>query len=325
MSEMNKLLLLESLDQLLSYNVIGNLQYKNRYVGFSGELSFIQWYSINKPQHHIFDGGYFVPITEKKTCFEDSIYFTVSADNFDQYLPIYRYISKLRLKKYYFIQYDSLTPLNLWKEEDLIGTGRKLLVPDFKVMEFIPDRNEFIEVSLGDFISSYEKKENYNPSNKVPESLRKEWLMKLEKFDESLIKQLYVQRLIFDGFLGFKIKRGIPSDIDCIIMNDEGKLIFIEVKEKDLSKGKVKGFGMDIHRIDALAQLSTTTKLNVAYVVRHVRDQIRREFIEWLSISILDFKEKMDKNAIEGGTGMRSIHSSNPTYICDKRYFTILK
>lgn len=321
----SNLLLLDKLHQLICYNVIGDLQYQNRYVGFNGELSFMEWYSEHRPHHNIFDGGYFMPTVEGNSCYQDSIYFTVSSESFEDYLPIYKHLSYLQLKRYFFIQYDDTIAPENWEQIDLLGTGISLPVPVFKVWEFLTDTASFKEGSINDLLSNYEKIEQYKPVNRVPHELGKRWIAKLEKFDHKLITQLYVQRLIFDGLLGFKVKRGIPSDIDCIVMNEKGKLVFVEVKEKDPSKRGTPGFGMDVHRIESLAHLASATKLNVAYVVRRVKDQVTREFVEWRSISILDFIDKLDENPIEGGTGMRSVHSSNPTYICDLAHFTILR
>lgn len=318
-------LLLEKLHQLLCHNVIGDLQYQNRYVGFNGELSFMEWYVKHRPNHKILDGGYFLPTVEGNSCYKESIYFTVSSDHFDGYIPIYQHLSKLKLKRYFFIRYDDATAPNEWRQVDLLGTGIPLLAPTFKVWEFMTDTASFKEASINDFLSNYERIGQYRPINRVPDELGKKWIAKLEKFDLGLIRQLYVQRLVFDGLLGFKVKKGIPSDIDCIVMNEQGKLVFVEVKEKDPSKRGIPGFGMDVHRIESLAHLASVTKLNVAYVVRRVKDQLTREFVEWRSISILDFIDKLDENPIEGGTGMRSIHSSNPTYICALEHFIVLR
>ena len=44
-----KQLILENLHELLAYNVIGDIQYNFRYIGFNGELSFMEWYQSTHP------------------------------------------------------------------------------------------------------------------------------------------------------------------------------------------------------------------------------------------------------------------------------------
>jgi hypothetical protein len=323
MQPSNKQLILENLHELLAHNVIGDKQYNFRYVGFKGELSFLEWYQATHPNDKLFDGGYFLPTQEYKPCYdESSIYFTVSKQNPEEYTFLYEKLSSLSLKKYFFIQYNNEKQFDEWEQKDLLKNGSPLYVPSLKVFEFRTENSTFQEVTLQEFLDNYHTIEDYRPVNNVPKEKKEEWLEKLKDCDEDQLLQLYMQRLIFDGFLGVKVKKGIPSDIDFISLTAQGILLMIEVKEKDISKGMVKGFGMDIHRIEALRILNEKTGVPIYYVVRRVADQTNREFMEWRVIDIQDFVKNMNRKPITGGTGMRAADTYNPTYLCDINYFT---
>lgn len=319
-----KQLILENLHELLAYNVIGDKQYNFRYIGFNGELSFLEWYRSTHPNDRLFDGGYFLPTEEYKECYDtSSIYFTVSTDNPDDYLFIYNRLAALSLEKYFFIQYTNDKPFDKWDQKDLLKSGVPVYIPVLKVFELSVEDLVFKEVDLTEFTNNYETNAHYRAANRIPESKKNEWLEKLDIFNEDQLLQLYVQRLIFDGFLGFKVKKGIPSDVDCITQTTQGMLLIMEVKEKDISKGLPKGFGMDIGRIESLRILDEKTKIPVYYVVRRVADQINRQFLEWQVISIRNFIKNMDRKPIAGGTGMRMADTYNPTYLCDIKYFVL--
>ena len=119
-----------------------------------------------------------------------------------------------------------------------------------------------------------------------------------------------------------KPEKGIPADIDSVIVDVDGGLSLIEVKEKDRSKRHPVGFGMDIRRRDHLALLQEKTGLRVFYIVREVKDQTAREFAGWHIIPLNKYIAATDgSRAIEGGTGMRSAYSSNPTSVCPVENF----
>ncbi|MDQ8005266.1 MAG: hypothetical protein REI64_10735 [Pedobacter sp.] len=317
-----KQLILENLHELLAHNVIGDIQYNYRYIGFNGELSFLEWYQSTHPNDRLFDGGYFLPTQEYKECYDkSSIYFTVSKDKPEEYAFIYESIAKLSLKKYYFIQYNTEKQFEEWEQKDLLKSENPIHTPELSVFEYLPKDAQFKVVELPEFLANYQINNYYRPKNNIPEAKKTEWIGKLEKFDEEQLLQLYVQRLIFDGFLGFKVKRGIPSDIDCIALTSRGLPLIMEVKEKDLSKGPLNGFGMDLSRIEALRVLEETTGINVYYIVRRVANQTTRDFMEWRVISIKNFIEKMDRKPIAGGTGMRATDTYNPTYLCELNNF----
>ena len=96
----------------------------------------------------------------------------------------------------------------------------------------------------------------------------------------------------------------------------------LEVKEKDLSKREPRGFGMDIRRIRHMRKLSRFLELPFLYVVRQVNNQTERLHMGWHYIEIEEFHAKTkDLAPIEGGFGMRSTRSSNPTKVCPLAFF----
>ena len=147
----------------------------------------------------------------------------------------------------------------------------------------------------------------------------------LNTFDDADLADLYAERLIFDGLLGFGVCKGIPTDIDCIILANDGKIFLIEVKEKDLSKWPPIGFGMDIRRRDDLLTLQQKTGYPVWYIVREVNNQRERHFVQWRVIKLDNYAQATTGlSEIEGGSGMRHFSSSNPTSVCPVKHFTSL-
>lgn len=137
------------------------------------------------------------------------------------------------------------------------------------------------------------------------------------------LMQLYVNRLVFDGYLGFACYKGIPSDIDAIICKNE-QFSLVEIKEKDKSKKPPQGFGMDIGRIESLHKLSLATTWPCYYLVKEINNQQQRELIAWHWIDLRQFiAATVSADIIEGGTGMRSLQSSNPTKVCPYQYFNL--
>jgi hypothetical protein len=65
------------------------------------------------------------------------------------------------------------------------------------------------------------------------------------------------------------------------------------------------------------------SKLNYYLTVRHIDNQKDRKLVGWKMISINDFSKNVKgQKTTEGGTGMRSINSNNPTVICEVKHFT---
>lgn len=309
------------LNVLLSHNVIGDRQYKNRFNGFVGELDFREWFLLNRLWEQHYNGGFLLPTVEKANALDNPIYFTTSTEDPQEYQEIYRRISKLDCKAMYYIQWDSSTPFGKWKKEDLLGVGILLPVPSFLVYVYDVGQDKFIPTIIDEFLDQYNTQEKELKDN-VDIEIKSHFSELLNRFDDHAILDLYVQRLFFDGFIGFKKVRGIPSDVDMIIRSKGGgQLIAFEVKEKDLSKTKPQGFGMDVPRIAFFETFMGKTGIDVYYFVKQIDNQSSRKIIAWRAIHMHDFIKHVGKKSIEGGTGMRSSSSYNPTYICPEKYF----
>lgn len=222
----------------------------------------------------------------------------------------------------FFIQWMDTASIESWDTIDEMGLNLPLPVPPMITYSFDYNANSFHVGNLSDMIDLYKGKARNSPKSKIPLNIKNEFIKKLTAFESNHLLDLYVQRLIFDGFIGFGKIHGIPSDIDLIInAKVKNELIFLEVKEKDLSKGNPKGFGMDVPRIQAIVQLSSTTQIPVFYIVRQVNNQSDRLFLNWRYINMHVFKSHLNETLIEGGSGMGYENGSYPTQICPEKYF----
>lgn len=317
--------IIQNLSTLLSYNVRHETSYKNRYNGFVGELDFREWFLHNRRWDKIYSGGFFVPTLKKANALDNPVYFTTSIDEPQSYGEIYRRIAKLGCKAMYFIKWDSSVPFSTWRKEDLLGVGIPLPVPPFLLYVYDVDQDSFILTTLAKFLNLFTRR-NRPLEDKVSVEFKERFSELLDRFDGGAIMDLYVQRLFFDGFIGLGKVRGIPSDIDMVIRSkDEGQLIAFEVKEKDLTKTEPKGFGMDVKRIAFFETFMDRTGIDVYYMVRQIDNQSSRKIIAWRTIPMRKFIACVDEKDVEGGTGMGLEDSSNPTWICEDRYFKCLE
>ncbi|WP_412471223.1 hypothetical protein [Halobacteriovorax sp. RT-2-4] len=318
--------ILTDLHELVSHNVIGEKQLRPRYLGFRAELDsksiLCTYYS------KVLSGGYIISLDSSESSLNNSIYFTCVPNMADisDYQKVYIELKKLNFKTMYLLIYSE--PFE--DKEVMIFEDKKvsLKCPSFKVMSFNYEENLF-EVcdDLEVFISEFEKV-SVRGRNTFPIGVdyQRMLISSLNHYEKSDLIQLYVERLVFDGFLGFSIKKGKPSDIDAIGILDDGTIELIEIKEKDLPKVNRKGFGLDTPRIRDFQQIEKLTGLNYRLFVRHVNNQKDRKLLNWLCIAISDFVEDVvGESEVEGGTGMRSQYSKNPTKICSFEKFTIVE
>lgn len=242
------------------------------------------------------------------------------------YERIYNRISRLDCAGLYFIQYDRDTDPSNWELKDIMGIGVPLPVPKFKTVVYDAKSKVFNPVTIETLRAHYEPAERPNKCRyPIEAGLVRSHIAKLVDYHSDDLLGLYVQRLVFDGMIGWGRVRGIPSDIDGIFCEDAEPKYFIEIKEKDLSKREPKGFGMDLGRIESLTRISKLTGIPYYYIVREVDNQTDRDFLRWLYIEMEKFAECVkDNEAIEGGTGMRSERSSNPTRVCPLEHFRVL-
>lgn len=313
--------ILESLHQLLAHNVIGEKQYSSRYKGFKGELDFLSFFNQRTSNAQLYTGGYFLPTQEGQHTLNLPVYFTINADApNDKYMAIYRQIAQINCLKMFYIQYDNSVAFDAWPMIDIMDVNIPLPVPNFNVYEYCIQKQCFMISTISNLLLLY-KKINKKRTNSISQVIKNQYIQSLEDYSTLDLTHLYVNRLVFDGYFGFGCYKGIPSDIDAIICKNE-QFRLIEIKEKDKSKKPPQGFGMDTGRIESLQKISHHTTWPCYYIVKEINNQQQRQFIAWHWINLCQFiAATANVDTIEGGTGMRSLQSSNPTKVCPYDYF----
>jgi hypothetical protein len=313
--------LVHSLHVLLSNNVIGSKQYKSRYIGFRSELQTIR--HLQLLGRNVVEGAYIIPLKDGAEVFSSgSILFSVQR-HFDPELSkrLFDCFSKLGLEKLFLVLLGN-EAMN-WQSGPINGFEEEVLIPQCQL--FVYDSKNSAFESAGDDLSviseNFRQKPRRSPLEKINVKLETQFKEELSEFTEQELSTLYVERFIFDGLIGFGRERGIPTDIDGIMV-DGNELVLLEIKEKDLSKRHPVGFGMDVRRIEQLKNICRRTSLRLELIVRQVKNQTSREFLDYQRIDFQDFYQHTSgTKEIEGGHGMRSETSSNPTQICPVEYF----
>lgn len=321
MSESNQLF--KELVEALRIGVIRENAFRTRMLGILSELEFASYYgSIS--QSKILNGGFLIPIKEKVPATEQFVYFTTveKEDSITDYLEVYRAISRLKPVILYLMHIDYKNPFIEWETIDL--ENREWKIPPLTMYQYDIENHEFIEKreGLSELLHFYEVNPYFkstpitlNNKNQI-DQFRNRFL----SLDIISQKDSYFIRFLMDVFIGMRHYRGIPSDIDVISILPNSEMSFLEIKEKDIAK-KIEGFGLDLHRIKDMLYISKNTYKNYYLVVKRVNNQIERKFIGWYYISIQDFEKFKDPYPIEGGKGMRSTNSYNPTFICELKHF----
>ena len=318
--------ILDALHSVLAKNVLGDKQYESRYKGFIGELSFQEWLKNNRRSATVFTGGYLLPRMTGSRSIQQPVYFTISSDEPHKYIHIYSYLNNIPCESMYFIHWNDESSFSDWDSSDRILDGIKLQIPNFNVFKFDPSNLNFISIPFNDFLNLFPLKQNRTPSRAIPSSVIEKWHRKMSSYEYKHVLDLYVQRLIFDGYIGYSREHGIPSDIDAIIYSEKLKTYaLLEIKEKDKSKRPPQGFGMDVERITDLSKLKSSIGLPIYYIVRQIDNQKDRNFLSWKIIELDNFKKNLAKSTIQGGSGMGFENGQYPTQICPYEYFKDLK
>lgn len=292
---------------------IYNKAFRNRIIGYRSEIEFKN--KFNKTTK-LLDGGYILPREDKAKTLENPVYFTISSNKIDEYLDLYKLLSKNIFSYLFFIQFENYE-ISKWSH--IINNNNKFPIPPLKLYQQIDGELRIVSNNINSFISLYKEKNPVKVDFKISPTMLNECFNMLNSFDEKNLIDLYVDRLIFDGLLGFKKKRGIASDIDFVSRKNE-EFNFLEIKEKDLSK-KTPGFGIDTRRIKSIKKLKDTYSTNYYYIVKQVNNQKERKFISWHYIEIDKFINKTINNKIiDGGLGMSNL-SNNPTLVCELKFF----
>jgi len=316
----------EALYTLLSHNVGGDRQLKPRWIGFRAELELGPLLNRRERVAKMLKGGVFLPVIKGASPLDNPVYYTVIGASEDKadYLELYAEMSKIGLKSAYMIVYDNAHPFTDWEMFDIMKCGVSLPVPEFSIFRFDGGRFNLCSEGLKALSDEFRPAHRSGVKTRIAFS-EFDWSVIFDHVEACDLEGLYAERLIFDGLLGFGVDKGIPADIDNVIVDVDGGISLVEVKEKDRSKRPPIGFGMDIRRRDDLALLQQKTGLGVFYIVREVKDQSAREFVGWHIIPLNKYITATDgSRAIEGGTGMRSRYSSNPTSVCPSEYFQAL-
>jgi hypothetical protein len=325
----NRLNVLNELHNLLVHNVIGDKQYNSRYNGFVAELDFQSWFESNR-EGNLIDGGMFIPTVRSDNPFDSAIFITTSDKPAEEYINIYSKACEItpNLVGLFFIKYDSAF-YEKWNKSVLFSVSdnsqisqKSFSIPQFEVFKFEPTSKSFNICTIDSVLKNFTKSKEHLRRASIPPEMKDKFISKLSVFELKHLVKLYLERLFFDGYLNLTYTRGAPLDIDAFVYGKKSELCLLEIKEKDISKKKPKGFGMDLRRIDSLNKLTQVFESRTCYVVRHVSDQKKREFIDWRLIDFEDFKKNIeDSPVVTGGTGMRGTNSYNPTKVCAFEYF----
>lgn len=296
----------ELLIEAIRYNILGDIQLRNRMVGFRGEIEF--GLILDRLRLKKLQGGMFVPTVAGNRALIESVYFTILPpnENLYDYVEVYKNVERIGLKNMYLIRYQ---PVEHWATPD---TG-ELPDPGFEFHLF--NGHEFEESSAEHFFSNYILRSTPYDYKNISDQKLDELQAFISGYSKETLSHLYVERYFFDFTLARRFDIGIPADIDFIYYTRKNHLRLGEVKEKDLAK-RVAGFGLDLHRIEGMLTIMQRTGIKYFLFVREVADQKARVFKKWWYVMVPKFWDSCDKTKVEGGTGMRSKNSHNPTYLC---------
>ena len=296
--------------------MVGDKQYANRYKGFVGELSFIETF-----QTSMLSGCWIIPHQKGHTINsqEKSVIYITNDAITEGETELFSRFWAIEPSNIFIIEIDG--NVHNWKSETILGTDLTILKPFFKIYTMNKQTSEL--KSHGEDLSlisnCFENSDSPRKAKYIPDDVFEKFKTELAQFSLRNLADLYASRYFFEGVIGFS--RGIPVDIDFFWWSGN-MWHMLEVKEKDLSKREPRGFGMDIRRIRHMRKLSRFLELPFLYVVRQVNNQTERLHMGWHYIEIEEFHAKTkDLAPIEGGFGMRSTRSSNPTKVCPLAFF----
>ena len=320
-------LLFDALINAMKLGMLTENAFRTRMLGLLSETEFQQYY-LGMPDNNseILKGGFMIPVDKSNSATENFVYITAvdHHENARLYKAIYKKIKKLKPAALFLIIAEFAENFLEWKEMAISGQNWK--IPKLKVFSFeqIGEDHDFRECSGLDEILRH-----FTPDNRfTPNPVQLGNGAMLLNFKGSFLaldplsqKEIYFSRFLMDVLIGMRHVRGIPSDLDVITFSHSRGITFLEVKEKDPAK-KTVGFGLDLHRIRDLKKISDVTVTPYYLVVKRINNQTERKLVGWYYIEISDFLKFTDGGkVIEGGHGMRSATSSNPTLICELKHF----
>lgn len=272
----------------------------------------------------LLSGGWLIPTNYNKP--SEIVYITITTEidyekNKSLYSELYNQLNHCAY--YYIIVYD-FNKENTLKKLDECFSNQEFLIPRLDYFSFSKENSTFIPVSL-EIVYTHFKANNIKTT---PSSYLVDFdsLKLLDTLSEDYLRDIYVNRYVFDYLLGNHfIFRGIPSDFD-LIVKTQTKFHVLEIKQKFPSKSN--GFGMDIRRIeDYKLLMHNYPNISFYYLVREVENSKNiHATLGWYYLPFNDFvmycKEANEMKL--GDTGMLPESAQNKdreTMICPKEKF----
>ena len=297
-------------------NKVNNNDYfKRRVLGFKAEIEFEK--ELKGTKFNFFKGGIFLsPRLDGSHDMKNKFsYITIDVQNPENYLSIY---SKLAAwDEIRILSYAKLDLIN-WDLEDYeiketIGSKRsntKILVPRYKLYKFDSGKNTFSELSENDFSHILYIGSPRSRKSNTYHLRKKDHFEYFEKYDLDTLKKIYADRYFLDKKKN-ENKTFNTIDIDGFIIK-EGKIIIVEIKEKEPIKTKSKdksidtkfwSYGWDTRRLLWYAQIQRKTGFQIIYIIRQINNREDRNFIKWDSIYLNDFLKGVSWSNSTGGGG----------------------
>lgn len=317
----NKIRIIELIERAVATNVLGDKAYVSRFKGFIGELEFPCFAEKVWGNIDLFPGCYLVPTRPESRSMVNPVLFSAGTRDYQGLSEVYKKLSLIGCEKLFYFQFSGERQVEKWERN---GFSSGFSSPPYEVYLYDEQKEKFEISSTIVFTSLFADKRSPTKFKEVPTEIKEHYRGKLLNFSEDSLTDLYLQRLVFDTLIGCKKDDGLPSDIDFIGYSPKlDSFVVLEVKEKDLSKARPRGFGMDIDRINDLTTLQDKTGMQVFYLVREVADQVNRQFLRWRSIRLDTFRQNLGEQ-IQGGHGMGFAEAKYPTRVCPEQYFAII-
>lgn len=327
--------IIQYMHNLLSYNIIGEMQYKARYNGFIGELDFFKWFKENKP-NKVMSGGIFIPLVDTDDSFEEAIYIiAMPKGEVDEQLikEHFKVVSTLAKNGAYLIHYDENEELKSWIELKIPSSNEfgYVSIPypsTLQVVSYNLESDFLNDIELADFFDLIGLKPFFYKKARIPKEMVELFYEKLSTYETCDLISLYISRFVLDALCSrmtnpHEVQRGAPLDIDMLVFGNDNKWHVVEIKEKYLSKNSC--FGLDVRRLESILKIQRAFNANAYLIVRHIKDQESRFFLDWKVIEINSFEKHASRDSVEGGHGMRPEGTHNPTRLCQVKFFKSIK
>ncbi|WLI87845.1 hypothetical protein Q4S45_13975 [Massilia sp. R2A-15] len=266
----------------------------NKITGFLGELRYA---SVTRINPAICAGGWFLPVDPaSEDPLENTCYYSVLGSGCSAVQTTYAGLKKALPDIPMFLLRPRL-------DLDL----RSLDISSFVYFKF--EGGQFNEVGHDVFFGQWKKKEPGRKPSRLPDidaeesrdtiAFARKCLISADAIDTDLMRDLLLDRHIFDVELSGSYRKGRPTDLDFIKVKKDGKLKLVDVKYKFVSASNELGVNADhlpfFERMDQI--LGTET----AYVV-----SLRRKSVEWSHLGwyYVPMSEFYGAESSKGNVGM---------------------